>query len=78
MTITSFEEWLQQVDADSEDISVDRDELYKVVKEGFDAFDGEHRADLLWRMGRAAFKVSNCVTCETSVTCMRHVCFCDD
>lgn len=49
MTITSFEEWLAQIDRESEDISVNRDDLYKLVKEGYDSFDGPNRADLLWR-----------------------------
>ena len=58
MTITSFEEWLAKIDSDSEDIKVDRDELYNYTKEGLETFDGNNRADLLWRMGRAAFKVA--------------------
>lgn len=58
MTITSFEEWLQQVDTDSEDVTKDKDELYQFVKEGYEMFDGSNKVDLTWRMGRAAFKVS--------------------
>jgi len=58
MTITSFEEWLEQIDTDSEDLNKNRDELYALVKQGFEMFDGPSRADLLWRMGRAAFKLA--------------------
>jgi len=58
MTITSFEEWLERIDADSEDLSVDKDALYEIVKEGYETFDGPNRADLIWRMARAAYKVA--------------------
>lgn len=58
MTITSYEEWLEQVDADSEDVTKDKDELYRFVKEGYDMFEGDNKIDLIWRMGRAAFKVA--------------------
>ncbi|KAI1287104.1 Regulator of microtubule dynamics protein 2 [Halotydeus destructor] len=54
----TFEDWVSKIDLESEDISVDRDQLYRVVKEGFDKFGGSGRADLQWRMARAAFKVA--------------------
>jgi tetratricopeptide (TPR) repeat protein len=58
MTITTFEEWLTQVDTDSENVEKDKDSLYQLVKEGYERFDGKSRADLTWRMGRAAYKVA--------------------
>jgi len=58
MTITTYEEWLSQVDTDSENVSKDKEELYRFVKEGYETFDGVKKADLTWRMGRAAFKVA--------------------
>jgi tetratricopeptide (TPR) repeat protein len=58
MTITTYNEWLDRVDTDSENVSKDKEELYEFVKEGYDKFDGSSRADLTWRMGRAAYKVA--------------------
>jgi len=58
MTIKSYEEWLQTIDVESENMSADKDELYKVVKEGYETFDGVNSAEILWRMSRAAYKVA--------------------
>ena len=58
MTITTYEEWLNRVDADSENVSKDKDQLYQYVKEGYETFEGSSRAELTWRMARAAYKVA--------------------
>lgn len=58
MTITTFEEWLTQVDTDSENVEKDKESLYQLVKEGYERFNGKSRADITWRMGRAAYKVA--------------------
>ena len=58
MTITTYEEWLNRVDTDSENVSKDKDELYQYVKEGYETFSGSSRAELTWRMARAAYKVA--------------------
>jgi len=59
MTISDDEqEWIAKIDADSEELSVNKDELYQVVKEGFEKFDGKSKPELLWRMSRAAYKVA--------------------
>ena len=53
-----YEEWVATVDADSEDVTKDKDKLYDLVKQGFDQFGGEKSSELMWRMGRAAYKVA--------------------
>ena len=52
----SLEEFLARVDADSEDVSKDKEQLYNYMVAGYEKFGGSTSAELTWRLGRAAFK----------------------
>lgn len=58
MGVTSFKEWLHVIDADSEDFTKEKDQLYRLTCDGYDCFNGINSADLTWRLGRAAYKVA--------------------
>ena len=52
----TYEEFIASVDADSEDMTKDKEQLFEYVKAGYDQFGGEKSAELTWRLGRSFFK----------------------
>ena len=52
----TYEEFIARVDADSEDMTKDKEQLFEYVKAGHDQFGGETSAELTWRLGRAIYK----------------------
>lgn len=52
----SLTEFLAKVDADSEDVKVDKRQHYEYMCDGYSHFGGRESADLTWRLGRSCFK----------------------
>lgn len=54
----SYEVWLAEVDNEAEDVNADKDKLLEKTKEGYAKFDGENNPEILWRVGRNAYKAA--------------------
>lgn len=54
----SLEEQLVKLDAETEDVTVNKDAHYSKTKQIYDDNNGSSSVELTWRMARAAYKVS--------------------
>jgi len=58
MSTETFEEWVKEHDVLAEDITADKDVLFKAIADAYEKFDGKNNVEILWRMSRGAYKAA--------------------